>query len=197
MRGADKEIFQMINTITALKGILEFLHSFVNNDENKSRLPLLHSLCEPHRPLETCRAALADIEAKLRPKRDHSGVLKAITWPWKWKDIGPVLEDIEKQKTLMLLAMQGDTTRTTLAIENTVKDIHYHIQDTKHKEIFTWLTKTDPISNHTAACEKCQAGTGQWFISSREFSYWLLPKRSLVASWNSRRRKNRLMFDHH
>src|SRR5271169_1679098 len=126
-----------------------------------------------------CRIALADIESKLRPKRDQSGVLKAITWPWKWKDIGPVLEDIEKQKTLMLLAMQGDTTRTTLEIENKVNDIHCHVQDTKHDKILSWLTKTDPISNHTAACEKHQDGTGQWFLLSHEYSQWLRPKRSL------------------
>lgn len=179
VRGADKEIFQLINTITALKGILEFLHTFVDNDENKHRLPLLSSLCEPQQPLEICKSTIADIESKLRLKRDYNGVLKALTWPWKWKDIGPLLEDIEKQKTLMLLAMQGDTTRTTLAIEKTVKDIHSHIQDTKHEKIFAWLNKTDPISNHTAACEKRQLGTGEWFISSHEFSYWLLPKRSL------------------
>ena len=179
VRGADKEIFQMINTITALKGILEFLQSFVNDDETKFRLPLLHSLSHPDGPLEMCRTALADIESRLRPKRDRAGVLKAITWPWKWKEIEPVLERIEKQKTLMLLALQGDTTRTTLTIENTVKDIHCHIEDTKHKDIITWLTKTDPISNHTAAREKYQAGTGEWFISSHEFSYWLLSKHSL------------------
>jgi hypothetical protein len=176
VRGADKEIFQIISAITALKGILEFLHTFVNNDGNKDRLPLLQSLCGPQQPLEICRAALAEVESKLRPKRDHNGLLKAITWPWKWKDIGPVLEDIEKQKTLMLLAMQGDIASTTLAIENT---LHSHMQDTKHEKILAWLTKTDPISNHRAACEKCQAGTGEWFISSNEFSYWLLPKRSL------------------
>src|SRR5271169_2617641 len=86
VRGADKEIFQMINTVTALKGILEFLRSFVNNDENKARLPLLQSLCGPQQPLEICKAALAEVESKLRPKRDHNGFLKAITWPWKWKD---------------------------------------------------------------------------------------------------------------
>jgi hypothetical protein len=179
VRGTDKEIFQLISIITALKGILEFLHSFANDDENKHRLPSLHSLCGPQQPLEICRAALADIESKLHSKRDYNGVLKAITWPWKWKDIGPVLENIEKQKTLMLLAMQGDTTRTTLAIENTVKDIQYHIQDAKHEKILAWLNKTDPISNHTAACGKRQIGTGEWFISSHEFSYWLQPKRSL------------------
>src|SRR5436190_7149179 len=179
VRGADKEIFQIINTIASLKGILEFLQSFADDEDNQSRLPLLHSLSTQHGPLEICRAALADIESKLRPKRDQSGVLKAITWPWKWKDIGPVLENIEKQKTLMLLAMQGDTTRTTLEIENTVKDIHCHIQDTKHEKILDWLRKTDPITNHTAACEKHQDGTGQWFVMSHEFSQWLRPKRSL------------------
>ena len=51
VRGADKEIFEMINTITALKGILEFLRIFVTNDEHKHRLPLLHSLCKPQQPL--------------------------------------------------------------------------------------------------------------------------------------------------
>ena len=71
MRGADKEIFQMIKIITALKGSLEFLHVFFNNDDNKSRLPLLHSLCEPDARLEICQTALTDIESKLRPKRDH------------------------------------------------------------------------------------------------------------------------------
>ena len=82
VRGADAEIFQLINTITALKGILEFLISFVNDDDTKSRLPLLHSLCEPNVPLETCRTALLGIESKLRsPKRDHTGAVKAITWP--------------------------------------------------------------------------------------------------------------------
>ena len=51
VRGADRQIFQMISTIIALKGILEFLHGFVADNENKGRLPLLHSLCEPDSPL--------------------------------------------------------------------------------------------------------------------------------------------------
>src|SRR5271169_5737245 len=127
VRGAEKEIFQIINTVASLKGILEFLQSFF--DENQSRLPLLHSLSREHGPLKMCQNAVKDIESKLRPKRDQSGVLKAITWPWKWKDIETMLGDIEKQKTLMILAMQGETTRTTLEIEGTVKDVHRHVQD--------------------------------------------------------------------
>ena len=78
-----------------------------------------------------------------------------------------------------MLAMQGDTTRVSLAIETTVNDIRGHVQDRHHKDILKWLTKTDPSSNHAAACAKREAGTGEWFISSHEFSYWLLPGRSL------------------
>jgi len=180
VRGADKEIFHMINTITALKGILQFLQTFVDEEENHSRLPLLHSLCQRSGPFEKCHMAIAEIELKLRhSKRDYTGALKAITWPWKWKDIGPILEDIEKQKTLMLLAIQGDTTRTILTIENKVNDINSHFHTQEDIDIVSWLSKADPSTNHNAACEKRQEGTGAWFLSSVEFSSWALPKRSL------------------
>ena len=169
----------MITTITALKGFLEFLDKFINDDDNASRLPQLHSICRPKGPLDLCTSLLKDMESKMRPKRDYNGVLKALSWPWKWKDIGEALDLIEKQKTLMMLAMQGDTTRATLAIEHTVNDIELHVKDQSYRDILKWLTKVDPFSNHTAAREKHEPGTGEWFISSHEYSYWMLPGRSL------------------
>jgi hypothetical protein len=72
-----------------------------------------------------------------------------------------------------------DTARTTLKIDNTVSDIHHHTQDVKHEKILAWLNKTDPISNHTAACERHQDGTGLWFTSSHDLLQWLQPKHSL------------------
>ena len=181
VRGAEKEALQMVNTVTGLKGFLEFLHTFVKDEENAPRMPLLNSLCDPRGPLEVCTTALTAMEAKLRPtsKRDHTGVLKPITWLWKSNEIAKILKDIEEQKTYMMLAMQGDTTRAVLGLENTMNDVHSLLQDTNHQEILKWLTKADPISNHRAACDKHEPGTGEWLISSHEFSYWLLPGRSL------------------
>jgi hypothetical protein len=179
VRGAEKEALQMVNGVTGLKGFLEFLHTFVKDEENAPRLPLLNSLCDPGGPLEVCTSALTNMETKMRPKRDHTGVLKPVTWLWKWNEIAQILKDIELQKTHMMLAMQGDTTRTALTIETTVNRIHSTLQDTNHKEILQWLTKTDPIDNHRAACDKREPGTGEWFLSSHEFSYWMLPGRSM------------------
>src|SRR5947207_5189855 len=99
VRGAEREVEQMIKTITALKGFLEFLDKFVNDDDNAGRLPQLHSICRSDGPLHLCTSLLKEMESKMQPKRDYHGVLKAITWPWKWKDIGEALEVIEKQKT--------------------------------------------------------------------------------------------------
>src|SRR5205814_4809219 len=133
--------------ITSLKGFLDFLEKFVNDENNAARLPQLHSICQPKGPLDLCTSLLKDMESKMQPKRDYHGVLKAITWPWKWKDIGEALDVIEKQKTLMMLAIQGDTTRATLSIENTVKDIQGHTKEQSHRDILKWLTKVDPFSN--------------------------------------------------
>ena len=90
-----------------------------------------------------------------------------------------MIDVIEKQKTLMMLAMQGDSTRATLEIEHTVKDIQIHVKDQTYREILKWLTKVDPVSNHTIARAKHEPGTGEWFISSHEYSSWMLPGRSL------------------
>jgi hypothetical protein len=60
----------------------------------------------------------------------------------------------------MILALQGDTIIATLTIENKVKDIQNIVHDKKDTEIRNWLKKTDQVSNHTAAQEKHEEGTG-------------------------------------
>jgi hypothetical protein len=160
VRGAEKKALQMVNSVTGLKGFLEFLHMFVKDEENAPRLPLLSSVCDAGGPLEVCITAWTDMEAKLRPlKRDDTGVLKPITWLWKSNEIAKMLKEIEEQKTYMMLAMQGDTTHAVLGLENMMNDIHSLLQDSNHQEILTWLTKADLISNHRAACDKHQIGT--------------------------------------
>ena len=167
VRGADREIFQMINTISALKGILELLRSFVQ-DDNKSRLRLLCSLCNSHGPLEICQNTLAGIESKLpTPKKDHTGVFKAVTWPWKWEKIGPDLEVIEKQKTLMILAMQGDLTQTVQRIEDT-----HHAE--KRLKILEWISDANfSTTRHEAISTERVENSGTWFLQSEPFQNWL------------------------
>ena len=179
VRGAGRQVAQMITTITGLKGFLELLKRSIENDTNPEHLPQLRALSRRDGPLDLCTKLMKDIESKMQLKRDVHGVLKALNWSLKWKDIGEALDVIEKQKTLILLAMHSDAARTTVEIADMVREIETHVQDQKHRDVLKWLTKADPFMNHFAARAKHEPGTGEWFVSSHEFTSWMLPGRSL------------------
>jgi hypothetical protein len=179
VRGAEREVSQMIMTIASLKGFLDFLNNFISDTIDPAQVRQLHSLCRPDGPLDLCMVLLKDMESKLQPKRDYNGILKAVTWPFKWKDIADSLDVIEKQKTLIMLTMQGDNTLSILEIENKVDDVQCHVQNQFHKDVLQWLTKVDPLSNHMAAHSRHEPGTGEWFLLSNDYSRWMLPGRTL------------------
>ena len=123
-------------------------------------------------------------------KREHSGKLKSITWPWQWEEMAKKLKVIDRHKQTFTLALQGDIATTTLAIQDTVNEVHafakegrdathalrHEIRDSK---IIKWLATTDPHSNHSAARQKWEPETGAWFLLSSEFGQWLQSKKSL------------------
>jgi hypothetical protein len=175
-KGAEKEISEIITTIAGLKGFLVFLEKFIDS-ANPDRLSALLSQCQPNGPLDLCTKLMEEIESKLKSKK--AGIGKALVWPFQRKDIVECLEFIEKYKSSLSLAMQGDTLQATLTIEPAVKDIQRHVHTQAEKDVLKWLNKVDPFANHSAARAKWEPGTGEWFISSHEFTSWMLPGRSL------------------
>jgi NACHT domain len=193
VKGPRREVMEMIATVSALKTILELLHRFVVVDENALRLPLFQSLCQPEGPLKECEEMLDDIESRIRLKREHSGKLKSITWPWQWEEMAKKLKTIERHKQTFTLALQGDMATKALEIQDTVNEVHAFAKegrDTAHAirrdlhserdfKIIKWLATTDPNTNHSAARQKWEPGTGEWFLSSNQFVQWLQPRKSL------------------
>lgn len=55
---------------------------------------------------------------------------------------------------------------TTEALDRAQKDVD------RRNEIMAWLNKADPSSNHQAACQKHEPGTGKWIIDRKEFKDW-------------------------
>jgi hypothetical protein len=207
VKGASREVMEMIATVSALKTILELLHRFVQVDENAARLPLFQSLCQPEGPLKECKEMLEDIESRIRLKREHSGKLKSITWPWQWEEMAKKLKTIERHKQTFTFALQGDVATKVLAIQDTVNEVHAVAKDgrdtinevhsftkegrdTVHAirhdlhtkrdfKIIKWLATTDPNTNHSAARQKWEPGTGDWFLSSNQFAQWFQSRKSL------------------
>jgi hypothetical protein len=113
--------------VGSIKSVVEMIQEDLADEDTAERaLPLLHSICEDHGPLELCRHTLEEVKRKLQSKQ-HFGSLTAIAWPWTSEEIGEILDSLEKHKTSIIIALQGDTVKSALQIQDKVNDIHNHI----------------------------------------------------------------------
>lgn len=46
--------------------------------------------------------------------------------------------------------------------------------------VLTWLTSTDPSTNHLRARKSCQEGTGRWFLESNDYLSWLRQEHAVL-----------------
>ncbi|KAK4216221.1 ankyrin repeat-containing domain protein [Rhypophila decipiens] len=79
-------------------------------------------------PLERLLVALQAVEAKLRPKarsrrdiRNKLG-LSRLAWPFSEKEVQQLLDTIEREKSLLILALENDCRRLIRAVDETAKD---------------------------------------------------------------------------
>jgi Cdc6-like AAA superfamily ATPase len=129
-RGAKTDILQVINIVGGLKSTLENLRPLITTAEGSADQP------DPRLPhlaasLKSCQEALQSIERKLcvNPTVNLNfadvkvGLVKHLTWPWKEKEVEKILGVIEKQKTIFILALSGDTLETVLSIQDTAEGV--------------------------------------------------------------------------
>lgn len=146
-------------------------------------------------PLDQLKNAMEDLAKKLEA-RDGLKISKSLIWPINKKECDRILAKIEREKTSIGLALQGDTLWVFLAtctnqmdaniysklaqaikadtgrlpaLENRLEERRLNENQTK---IRSWLEAPDPSSNHIAACKKRQPTTGSWFIQGTEFARW-------------------------
>ena len=130
-KGARKDILEVISMVKDLKGTLDtiqFLLDEEGDDAEDPRLPLLKSL---DRSFKACESVLKDVSEQLGveictdldPETVKVGFKKKATWPWKEKDVGKILQSLEKFKTIFILALSGETLQVVRAIQDGVKDV--------------------------------------------------------------------------
>ena len=65
-----------------------------------------------------------------------------------------------------------------------VKEIRSEINnmalEKRQQDIITWLSPSDPSTNYNKALQQRHSGTGQWFLSSREYSRWKKERNSFL-----------------
>ncbi|KAI9703722.1 MAG: hypothetical protein M1836_007492 [Candelina mexicana] len=209
VKNSSWELPKIIEEVRNLRNVLEALEKLAVNAESadgsaavKTRLPTLKRLCEAEvGPLARCLAELESLGKRLDPPSwsgpagsKRKGLIEALGWPLKENETKKTLENIERLKTTLSLALTVDQGTLTVETHSLVEKTHDITQDGRndlmklnhsltsmntsnqpdnlYEKILRWLAAPDPSLNHNAARKKWQAATGSWFVGSEQFIDW-------------------------
>jgi hypothetical protein len=106
MKDAADERKKLLAEIGATSDLLAIINNPVRQAQHGDSW---ESLRKTGGPLEQLEAVLKKLDAKLTPATTSlSKVKKAMTWPFKKGEIDGLIGSIERQKTLLTLAVQND-----------------------------------------------------------------------------------------
>ena len=196
-KDAKKDVLDIINIVGGLKTTLDNLRILLD-DHDEGELPHLKSL---NSALVMCKNTIEELASKLgvevgkysNTDQVKFTLKKKLMWPWKEKEVGNILQVIEKHKSTFILAVTSDTLGLSLAIQDDIGDMKHgvmaiqsDVEDIKYnvaaiptilidqtiKTVLGWLKSTDPSTNHESARRIHEPTTGNWFIQTNAFLKW-------------------------
>ena len=110
VKGAPEDRGRILSELASVSRILLILQEQEVQAKHEDEWSLtLRSLNVPEGPLDQYKRALERLLAKLGPSTTSLGkVRKAMTWPFEKGEIKEILDIIERQKALLVLARQND-----------------------------------------------------------------------------------------
>jgi hypothetical protein len=106
---ASKDCARILVEISSVYGLLFSLKDLADRaDSQDSGLATLRALAVPEGPLAQLRSDLEQLATRLRPAAGFRRAGKALAWPFTKGEIRDALSNVERQKTLFILALQGD-----------------------------------------------------------------------------------------
>lgn len=138
-------------------------------------------------PLKQLDEAFITIDQILQTKNvseKGSRIVNNLLFPLRSKSIQQVLDLLQRQKALLLLALENDHIAMSKAIWQTVhtsmKKWEASEEERHRQELLEWLTPINYSATHIDYRSKFQKGTGQWFIDSPEFQAWMQQKQQTL-----------------
>ena len=193
IKNAPRERFRLVQELNSLYGILIELESRV--DEAKINgddewLSGLNSLTVKFGPIEQLGAALNSIVDKVKLASKIKTVGRTLIWPFAKKEIAEILEQIDRQKSTINFALQGDQSSLAKAIKadtiqipallTGVQEMQVgvsYVQDRLETEavqkIINWFSPLSFGDRHNDVLSRRCEGTGNWLFETPEASAWL------------------------
>jgi hypothetical protein len=109
LRDASTACNRILVEISSIAGFLSTLKRLVDEAESgEVWLATVASLNEPNGPLAQFESALTRVRTRLEPVVGLRRAGRAIVWPFSKGEVTDILNTIERQKTIFILAMEDD-----------------------------------------------------------------------------------------
>ncbi|KAL8902919.1 MAG: hypothetical protein Q9207_004287 [Kuettlingeria erythrocarpa] len=199
VKGASQEILKLSSEVGALYGILSNLRLVACQleDESFQSTTRAHHLYSCTQTLENLMAILdKDDTSGLQP-RSVGSIKRKLHWPFKSSEVKSLLEEIQRHKTTLGLALNADGISALLQslslqestrdkvddIGNKIDEIKLELRQKheadiriamskKRESILRSFGKVDPSRNQRMGLKLRQPGTGLWLIDSQEYREW-------------------------
>jgi hypothetical protein len=166
VRNTSKTIRNYFRELEIIRLVLQDFHSFVESNDGN---------CASYTALQACSEELECLRSKLDKRMDPSSStnrFNRLTWPFAEDETKRLTEVLHRYQCSlhMLLTTQNHrlATSTLMAIDKVEARQEQEVKD----RIVRWLQIGDPLVNHTAARDKHEPSTGDWFLNSDDFVNW-------------------------
>ena len=114
VKDAPEERTRLLVEISTISGVLTTLRDLAVESEQKgTALASVKALDVPSGPLVQFKIALERIAVALAPGRGVKRFGRVLVWPFKKEEVHELLDVIERQKSLFILALQNDNVYAT------------------------------------------------------------------------------------
>jgi hypothetical protein len=192
VKDSPKDCNRLIVEISSTRGILDTLSETVKDAETAPQdawSATIRSLDKNEGPLKQLGEALTSLHSGLYKAASAKGltkVAKRLLWPFKKEDAEKLVKTIDRQKLLLMLALENDHVALSKEIQNDTRIIRADVKavkddvsrldrrqdDQERRTILDWLTPLDYGTQQSDFINRRQEGTGQWLLDSDEFQRW-------------------------
>ncbi|KAI1595475.1 ankyrin repeat domain containing protein [Pyrenophora tritici-repentis] len=156
----------------------------------------VRALAVPNGPLDQFKDALEALQAKMTDGGRLKKAGKALMWKFRKEEVASILDQMERLKGLVGIALEMDHFKLSQAIKDDatflraqvpviqsgVDAIRQQHDSAKHRSLLEWTSASDYPAQQSDIIRRREQGTGQWFMDAPEVSRWLNePKATLFC----------------
>jgi len=132
VRSASKDCKSLLLEISAARGILTTLSETINDVKDSGNWTVtIKTISEPDGPLSILHTLLQDLDTKLKRVASTTKVKKvtqSLIWPFTNKETEQAIRVVERQKTLLALALQNDHILLSQEVKADTATIRHDVQ---------------------------------------------------------------------